>query len=64
MPFHAMCLHCFQVKGPYDVCPHCGHVEGTPPDQAYHLPPGEILGGRYIVGTVLGSGGFGVTYKA
>jgi serine/threonine protein kinase len=39
-------------------------MEGTPPEQAYHLHPGTVLSGRYIVGTVLGFGGFGVTYKA
>nr|AGS53139.1 putative serine/threonine protein kinase [uncultured bacterium contig00040] len=39
-------------------------MDGTPPEQAFYLRPGEYLGGRYVVGTVLGAGGFGVTYKA
>lgn len=47
----------------YEVCPHCGFVDGTPPRELYHLHPGEILHGRYIVGTVVGYGGFGVIYR-
>lgn len=46
------------------VCPYCGFVENTRPKILYHLFPGTILYNKYIVGVVLGSGGFGVTYKA
>lgn len=45
-------------------CPHCMHIEGTPQKEIYHLKPGTILAERYVIGTVLGFGGFGVTYKA
>ena len=44
------------------VCPHCGYVEGTPPKEIYHIVPGTILHEKYIVGRVLGYGGFGITY--
>ena len=64
MELQELCLSCFQIKGEFDVCPYCGYVSGTEPEQAYHLQPGKILAGRYIVGIVLGFGGFGVTYKA
>ena len=46
----------------YDVCPYCGYVDGTPAKEAYHLIPGTLLHGKYIVGKVIGYGGFGVTY--
>ena len=42
-------------------CPHCGYVpEGKAFD--YALRPGSILNGKYLVGRVLGQGGFGITY--
>lgn len=58
------CYNCFKE---YDgtVCPHCGYdaaaVAGRYP---LALPAGSILDGRYIVGRVLGEGGFGITYIA
>lgn len=48
----------------YEVCPHCGYVDGSPPAEAYHLAPGEILNHKYIVGTAIDSGGFGIIYCA
>lgn len=58
-----LCMNCFSVKGQYEVCPFCGYVEGTPPRQPHYLTPGTILGNRFLVGTVIGVGGFGITYK-
>jgi len=46
----------------FDICPQCGYIEGTSVDEALHMEPGSILRNRYIVGKVLGFGGFGVTY--
>ena len=48
----------------FEVCPHCGYVDGSPPAEAYHLDPGEILNHKYIVGTAIDSGGFGFIYRA
>ncbi len=59
-----ICYNCFSQRGSYDVCPWCGFVAGTPNKPDYLLQPGIRLWGRYIIGTVLGIGGFGVTYKA
>lgn len=64
MNLDVICLRCFQHRGEYDVCPYCGYVAGSEPPQAYFLTPGSILRGRYVIGTSLGHGGFGVTYKA
>ncbi|MGN0370216.1 MAG: protein kinase [Butyrivibrio sp.] len=59
------CNNCFEE---YDedlqVCPHCGYTEGMQPKEAYMLFAGTVLQDRYIVGEVLGFGGFGITYKA
>ena len=46
----------------FDVCPFCGYVQGTPAKEAYHITPGVVIKNRYLVGRVLGSGGFGITY--
>ena len=59
------CMGCMELYDPeYGVCPHCGYVEGTPADEAVHMPPSSVLEGRYIIGKVLGYGGFGATYIA
>ncbi|MBR1866422.1 MAG: serine/threonine protein kinase [Lachnospiraceae bacterium] len=48
----------------YEVCPHCGYVVSTHETKARQLEPGIMLQERYWIGIVLGSGGFGITYKA
>ncbi len=58
-----LCLGCMkQYDGQFDICPYCGYAVNTPPKQSYHIAPGSLLLQRYIVGKVLGFGGFGVTY--
>ncbi len=57
------CLGCMgKHDSNFDVCPQCGYVKGTPAKEAYHIKPGTELNTRYIIGKVLGYGGFGVTY--
>lgn len=65
------CLNCMKEfnipaggEDESNVCPYCGFVENTRPKVLYHLFPGTVLKNRYTIGVVLGSGGFGVTYKA
>ena len=58
-----LCMNCFSVKGQYEVCPFCGYAEGTPPEQPHYLTSGTVIGNHFIVGTVIGIGGFGITYK-
>ena len=57
------CLGCFErIEDDAKTCPHCGYVDGTPPEEAVHMEPGTFLAKRYTIGKVLGYGGFGVTY--
>ena len=59
------CNYCFDVYvDGFTTCPHCGYVEGDIAKELYHLYPGTILNNRYVVGQVLGFGGFGITYLA
>lgn len=46
------------------VCPHCGWVQGTRPENPYHLPPGTILAQKYLMGRALAQDLLGVTYLA
>jgi len=59
-----LCMGCMEQKGPGNSCPHCGWIEGAQPESPLHLPPGTILVEKYLLGRVLGQGGFGITYLA
>jgi serine/threonine protein kinase len=48
----------------YEICPYCGYDVTEEPNVLNHLYPGTMLQDRYMIGVVIGSGGFGVTYKA
>lgn len=57
------CMGCMEeVEDHLNECSKCAYIRNTPPKEAYHMPPESILAERYIVGRVLGYGGFGVTY--
>lgn len=60
------CLNCMQeyVDNQGEKCPFCGYLQGSKPKESYHLHPGMELSRRYIIGTVIGFGGFGTIYKA
>ena len=54
------CFGCMEQISSYP-CPHCGY-RPDPESLPYALQPGTILKGKYLVGKVLGQGGFGITY--
>ena len=61
------CYNCFhELPDTARVCPNCGLAADISNEIHYPhaLPCGSILAGRYIVGRVLGQGGFGITYLA
>lgn len=57
------CMKCMSKQFPgVSVCPHCGTPYRQSIQTANALKPGYILNGKYLVGAVLGEGGFGITY--
>ena len=64
MDYHNRCLGCMNEKEAVETCTHCGYTEGTAPESVQHLSPGIVLKEKYLIGRVLGQGGFGITYLA
>lgn len=56
-----LCFGCMSQKSQSPVCEYCGFDERTE-NQSHQLPIGTILQNQYLVGRVLGQGGFGITY--
>src|SRR5690349_19401848 len=59
-----LCTGCFEERGDTPVCPHCGWSEATPPESPHYLAPRTVLHDQYLLGRVLGHGGFAITYLA
>ena len=59
-----VCLNCLGRKEPGLDCPNCGWSGESLFVSPLFLPPGTVLKEKYLVGKVLGHGGFGVTYMA
>jgi serine/threonine protein kinase len=59
-----LCMGCMEFNGGKKVCPGCGYVAGSEPEEPWQLRPGTILNKKIILGKVIGFGGFGITYIA
>lgn len=58
-----VCENCFEeIDTP--ACPHCGYAPGESAVDHSMLTPGSTLFEKYVVGQVIGKGGFGITYLA
>lgn len=58
------CPHCMEDLGEQNggTCPFCGFDAAQNPQPPEALPRESILHGKYLIGNVLGRGGFGITY--
>lgn len=58
------CYSCMQQLEEEDLetCPYCGEALEISSDTSRFLKPGTILQNKFVVGKVLGAGGFGNTY--
>jgi serine/threonine protein kinase len=65
LDLNQLCMGCMtDKKEDHPECPNCGFIEGTMPDSPLFLPPRTVLQEKYLIGRVLGQGGFGITYLA
>ena len=55
------CVNCMEEIEKYP-CLHCGFDAGAQLQPGYALPWNTILHGKFLVGKMLGQGGFGITY--
>ena len=58
-----ICEYCL-TEGNGDSCRFCGYDKTNYKKEVGVLAPGSVLLGRYIVGKLIGKGGFGITYLA
>ena len=58
-----LCPDCFKNEYFNGVCSSCSYKESEYHVNELSLPLNSIISQRYIVGCILGAGGFGITYK-
>lgn len=59
-----LCLACMNPRMTEGTCPTCGLDDRNLPEVANTMPIGTLLNGKYLIGRLLGAGGFGNTYLA
>ncbi len=58
-----LCMRCMShLNTENGICPNCGFDNTSPVNEPHQLECRSILAGAYLVGCVLGQGGFGITY--
>jgi serine/threonine protein kinase len=57
-----LCMGCMGESHGAAVCPVCQWDANAPAESPLYLNPRTVLNGQYLVGRVLGHGGFGITY--
>lgn len=58
-----LCMGCMNLLADTNIpCPRCGFLMSKYQPPANSMPPYEILNGKYLIGRVIGVGGFGITY--
>ncbi|MBR5596958.1 MAG: protein kinase [Lachnospiraceae bacterium] len=62
MNVNQICMSCMSELKGQAICPNCQTEDSSNKNQSRHLPIRTILRGKYLVGKVLGEGGFGITY--
>lgn len=65
MDINKICPGCMQEvenRNSVGVCPHCKYDLTHIESDTHQLQPFTILSGKYLVGKVIGEGGFGITY--
>ncbi len=61
--YEKLCTGCMRPRGKQEgPCEHCGFDAAGYVSAPHHLSPRSIVNGKYLVGRVLGEGGFGITY--
>ncbi len=55
------CVYCLN-QSDSGTCSSCGKDSTAYQTAPHHLQPGTMLNSRYLIGSVLGEGGFGITY--
>jgi serine/threonine protein kinase len=60
--FTHLCPNCFADKQTAKQCPSCGYEETSAQQNPLYIKPRTILNQKYLIGNVIGHGGFGITY--
>ncbi|MBR4981512.1 MAG: protein kinase [Lachnospiraceae bacterium] len=62
MDFNKICPHCMHQISDAGICSYCKKNPRELAEVSHQLRPFTILQGKYLVGDILGEGGFGITY--